>query len=173
MSDLIGRSLGRYRIVELLGAGGMGEVYRAHDTKLRRDVAIKVLSNDITQDRGHLERFEREARALAQLSHSNILAIHDLCADDGVTFAVEELLEGRDLRRELAHGRMAKDRVIEVISAVAVARARDSRCHNSTYGPSESSGSRSASSGGTARRPRATQLMRGVGLMAAAAASSR
>ena len=119
MSDLIGRSLGRYRIVELLGAGGMGEVYRAHDTKLRRDVAIKVLSNDITEDRGHLERFEREARALAQLSHSNILAIHDLCADDGVTFAVEELLEGRDLRRELAHGRMAKDRVIEVISAVA------------------------------------------------------
>ncbi len=119
MSDLIGRSLGRYRIVELLGAGGMGKVYRAHDTKLQRDVAIKVLSDDITQNRKHLERFEREARALAQLSHSNILAIHDLCTDDGVTYAVEELLEGRDLRREMACAPIAKDRVVEIISAVA------------------------------------------------------
>jgi len=119
MTEIVGRSLGRYRIVELLGAGGMGEVYRATDDTLRRDVAIKVLSEAITANPTALDRFEREARSLAQLSHPNILAIHDFCSDDGLTYAVEELLDGRDLRRTLTRGPMPQDKVVEVICAVA------------------------------------------------------
>ncbi|MEE4271297.1 MAG: protein kinase [Thermoanaerobaculales bacterium] len=119
MTDLTGRSLGRYRIVELLGAGGMGIVYRAKDEKLRRDVAIKVLSEEITENPRMMERFEREARALARLSHPNILAIHDFRTEDGFTFAVEELLEGRDLRHSVTQGPTSVDRAVEIICAVA------------------------------------------------------
>jgi tetratricopeptide (TPR) repeat protein len=119
MTELVGRSLGRYRIVELLGAGGMGKVYRAQDTTLRREVAVKVLDEAITDNPRHLERFEREALALAQLSHPNILAIHDFCTDDGLAYAVEELLEGQDLRRRLLRGAVPPDKAVEIIAAVA------------------------------------------------------
>ena len=78
MSDLIGRTLGHYRIVEKIGEGGMGEVYRAHDERLDRDVAIKVLHQDVAQDADRLARFEKEARALAALNHSNIAMIFGL-----------------------------------------------------------------------------------------------
>ena len=80
MRDLIGRTLGHYRIVEKIGAGGMGVVYRAHDERLDRDVAIKVLPEEVASDPDRLARFEREAKAVAKLDHPNILAIHDFGA---------------------------------------------------------------------------------------------
>jgi eukaryotic-like serine/threonine-protein kinase len=88
-----GTRLGFYEILAPLGAGGMGEVYRARDKKLDRDVAIKVLPQSLASDPVALARFEREAKAVAALSHPNILAIHDLGESDGVTYAVTELLE--------------------------------------------------------------------------------
>ena len=75
MNDLVGRSLGHYRIVELLGKGGMGEVYRAWDERLDRDVAVKVLPEEVAADPERLKRFEREAKALAALSHPNIATV--------------------------------------------------------------------------------------------------
>src|SRR4029450_11147931 len=92
-----GTRLGTYEVVALLGAGGMGEVYRAHDSNLRRDVALKVLPAALVADPDRVARFEREARAVAALSHPNILAIHDLGSDDGIRYAVTELLEGKAL----------------------------------------------------------------------------
>ena len=78
MHDLIGRTLGHYRIVEKIGEVGMGEVYRAHDARLDRDVAVKVLPEEVAEDPERLARFEREARAVAKLAHPNILDVHEL-----------------------------------------------------------------------------------------------
>jgi serine/threonine-protein kinase len=105
MRDLIGRRLGHYRIVEKIGEGGMGVVYRAHDERLDRDVAVKVLPEEVADSTDRLARFEREAKAVAALSHPNILEIHDFDSDDGVTFAVTELLEGKTLRELLQRER--------------------------------------------------------------------
>ena len=99
-----GTKIGPYEIIGALGAGGMGEVYRARDTKLGRDVAIKVLPESFAKDEGRVARFEREARAVAALSHPNILAIYDFGREDGHVFAVMELLEGETLRERLALG---------------------------------------------------------------------
>ena len=99
-----GSRLGSYEIVAPLGAGGMGEVYRARDPKLGRDVAIKVLPAGVAQDEAARKRFEREARVVAALSHPNILAIHDFGTFEGVPFAVMELLAGETLRQRLDHG---------------------------------------------------------------------
>src|SRR5262245_11271602 len=93
-----GSILGPYKIVEAIGAGGMGEVYRARDTRLDRDVAIKVLPDDLASDPDALKRFEREVKAVAALSHPNILTIYDVGVDHNVSFAVMELLEGETLR---------------------------------------------------------------------------
>lgn len=98
MSLSPGQRLGPYEIVSVLGAGGMGEVYRAHDTRLDRDVAIKVLPEAFASDKDRVARFEREAKAIAALSHPNILAIHDTGRADGQMFVVTELLEGETLR---------------------------------------------------------------------------
>jgi serine/threonine protein kinase len=86
MRDLIGRTLGHYRIVDKIGEGGMGEVYRARDERLDRDVAVKVLPSSVAQDPERIARFEREAKAVAKLDHPNILAIHDFGNDKGVTY---------------------------------------------------------------------------------------
>ncbi len=99
-----GMRLAHYEILSPLGAGGMGQVYRARDTKLRRDVAIKVLPPALAEDTDALGRFEREALAVAALSHPNIMAIFDFGTQDGTTFAVMELLEGETLRDELSAG---------------------------------------------------------------------
>src|SRR5215471_1014870 len=96
--------LGRYEIIACIGAGGMGEVYRAHDADLRRDVAIKVLPTEFTGDAERLKRFEREAMAAAALNHPNILAVYDVGTDDRVTFVVSELLEGHTLTDRVARG---------------------------------------------------------------------
>src|SRR5713226_7643293 len=92
-----GSRLGPYEIVAQLGAGGMGEVYRARDSRLERDVAIKVLPEHFAQDALALTRFQREARAIAALPHPNILAIYDIGSEQGRTYAVMELLEGETL----------------------------------------------------------------------------
>ena len=99
-----GTRLGPYEIVASLGAGGMGEVYRARDPKLGRDVAIKVLPESLRERPEALERFEREARSVAALSHPNILSIFELGSAEGRSFAVTELLEGETLRARLAKG---------------------------------------------------------------------
>ena len=98
---------GRYEIIAPLGAGGMGQVYRARDLRLHREVAVKVLPQRLAQDEGALMRFEREARSLAALSHPHILAIHDFGSHEGMTYAVMELLEGETLRQRLQRAGLA------------------------------------------------------------------
>jgi serine/threonine protein kinase len=116
---MIGTKLGPYRIVSPLGAGGMGEVYRARDERLGRDVAVKVLPKTVADDPDRLARFEREARALAALSHPNILAIFDFGREGGVTYAVTELLEGETLRQRFEHERLPWRRSVEISAAIA------------------------------------------------------
>jgi serine/threonine protein kinase/Tfp pilus assembly protein PilF len=111
--------LGPYEIVAPLGAGGMGEVYRARDTRLGREVAVKVLPEPFARDPDRLARFEREARAVAALSHPNILAIHDYGTHGAVTYLVMELLEGQTLRSRLAKRALPWREAIEVGGAVA------------------------------------------------------
>jgi len=96
--------LGPYEILDAIGAGGMGEVYRARDTRLGRDVAIKVLPESFAADADRLRRFEQEARAVAALNHPNILAVHDTGTQNGTPYIVTELLEGRTLREQLNEG---------------------------------------------------------------------
>jgi serine/threonine protein kinase len=98
MSLSAGTRLGPYEVLGLIGSGGMGEVYRARDTRLGRDVAIKVLPDDVARDPDRLRRLEREARAVAALNHPNILTVHDVGVHDGTSFVVTELLEGESLR---------------------------------------------------------------------------
>src|ERR1700758_2708147 len=93
-----GTKLGPYEILAPLGAGGMGEVYRAKDTRLGREVAIKVIPERFAADPDLLSRFEREARAVAALSHPNIVTIHDVGRDGEISYTVTELLEGDTLR---------------------------------------------------------------------------
>jgi len=114
-----GTRLGPYEILSPLGAGGMGEVYRARDSKLDREVALKVLPERLTQDAAALSRFEREAKAVAALSHPNILAIHDFGRHDGVAFAVMELLDGQTLRERLQEGRLPARKAIDYAVQVA------------------------------------------------------
>src|SRR5687768_11561562 len=93
-----GTRLGPYEVISPLGAGGMGEVYRARDRRLERDVAVKVLPDHLSENPQALARFVRETRALAALSHPNLLAIFDTGDGDGIRYAVTELLEGETLR---------------------------------------------------------------------------
>ncbi|MFN2384744.1 MAG: protein kinase [Thermoanaerobaculia bacterium] len=115
-----GTRLGPYEILAPLGAGGMGEVYRARDSKLDRDVAIKVLPRSIAGDPETLGRFEREAKAVASLSHPNILAIHDFGEHNGIAYAVMELLEGETLRGKLDTGRIHQTQALDY--AIQIAR---------------------------------------------------
>jgi Tol biopolymer transport system component len=114
-----GTKLGPYEIVSLIGAGGMGEVYRARDTRLGRDVAIKVLPEALDHDGDRLRRFEQEARTIAALNHPNILGIHDIGAHDGAPFLVSEFLEGQTLREKLESGPMPVRRAIEYALGIA------------------------------------------------------
>jgi serine/threonine-protein kinase len=119
MAELAGRKLGRYEIGNLLGAGGMGSVYRARDTELKRDVAVKVLTDADTGDPNRLERFNREIQTVARLDHPNILEIHDFGHDDGVAYAVMELLKGRNLRQLIRRRLLPVDQALEIAVAVA------------------------------------------------------
>ena len=109
-----GEHLGRYEIVCAIGAGGMGEVYRARDAKLNRDVALKVLPSDFALDPDRLARFKREAQLLASLNHPNIAAIYGF-EDSGETHAlVLELVEGETLADRIARGPMALDEALPI-----------------------------------------------------------
>jgi Tol biopolymer transport system component len=119
MSLSSGTLLGPYEILSPLGAGGMGEVYRARDTKLDRDVAVKVLPARLAESREAFDRFEREAKAVAALSHPNILAIHDFGTHEGTAYAVMELLEGETLRERLAGGALPHRKVVDYGAQVA------------------------------------------------------
>ncbi|HEY7358341.1 MAG TPA: protein kinase, partial [Ktedonobacterales bacterium] len=103
MAGLEGTNVGPYEIRALLGAGGMGQVYRAHDPRLERDVAIKVLSASLAQEPGYLERFRREARAVAKLNHPNIVQVYDFGEQGDLTYLVMPLISGGTLREYLAH----------------------------------------------------------------------
>src|SRR5579859_657569 len=123
-----GTRLGSYEILAPIGAGGMGEVYKARDLRLEREVAIKVLPEQFARDADALLRFEREAKAVAALSHSNILSIHDIGDANGVRFAVMELLEGQTIRERLRQSaipwRKAAEIGLAVAEALAVAHAK-------------------------------------------------
>jgi len=114
-----GTKLGPYEILSPLGAGGMGEVYRARDTRLGREVAIKVLPQALAHDGDRLRRFEQEARTIAALNHPNILGIHDIGTHDGAPFLVSEFLEGVTLRDKLVSGALPERRAIEYALGIA------------------------------------------------------
>ena len=115
----IGARLGPYEILSSIGAGGMGEVYRARDTRLGRDIAVKVLPPEIAADEERLRRFEEEARAAAALNHSNILALYDIGTEAGVSFIVTELLVGRTLRQMLEDERVTVARAVDLATQIA------------------------------------------------------
>src|SRR5256885_12385268 len=108
-----GSRLGGYEIVAPLGAGGMGEVWRAHDVRLGRDVAIKVLPADVASDPDRLARFEREARSVAALNHPNIVTLHSIEEADGVRFITMELVDGDGLDRFVTPGGLPLARVLD------------------------------------------------------------
>ena len=116
---MIGKTLSHYKVLEKLGQGGMGEVYRAEDTKLSREVAIKVLPEQFTKDPQRLARFEREAKLLASLNHPNIAAIYGLEEAEGVRFLVLELVEGETLAEKVAKGPVPVEEALEVCRQIA------------------------------------------------------
>jgi serine/threonine protein kinase/Flp pilus assembly protein TadD len=128
MSLSAGTKLDRYEIVAPIGAGGMGQVYRARDPRLGRDVAVKVMSAELAKDPEWLRRFEQEARATAALSHPNILAVHDVGKTGDVSFIVTELLEGETLREQFQHGRLpirkTLDLMVQILGGLGAAHAR-------------------------------------------------
>ena len=119
MSLAPGTTLGPYEILAELGSGGMGEVYRATDTRLDREVAVKVLPDEVSDDPQALARFEREAKAIAALSHPNILAIYDVGRQQDVSFAVTELLEGETLRARLQGGALPPRKAVAYATQLA------------------------------------------------------
>ena len=116
---MIGKVLGHYRVIEKIGSGGMGEVYRASDQRLGRDVALKILKPSLAHDQDRLRRFEQEARAAAALSHPNIVAIYDIGMHDGAPYIVSELLEGQTLRERLHNGPIPRRQAIDYARQIA------------------------------------------------------
>jgi serine/threonine protein kinase/Tfp pilus assembly protein PilF len=119
MTDRVGQHIGRYEIVAKLGEGGMGEVYRARDTELDREVAVKVLPDEVAHDAARMSRFEREARAAAAVDHPNILAIHDIGSHGGVPFIVFELLDGEPLRHAVSAGPLPTSKILDLSVQIA------------------------------------------------------
>ena len=119
-----GTKLGPYEIQSQLGAGGMGEVYRARDTRLDRDVAIKVLPTNLSSDTSLKQRLEREAKAVSKLSHPHICTLHDIGQQDGIDFLVMELVEGESLEQRLTKGSLPADQTIRYAAQIADALAK-------------------------------------------------
>jgi serine/threonine protein kinase len=117
-----GTKLGPYEILSPLGAGGMGEVYRARDTRLDRDVAVKVLLTNLASDPSLKQRLEREAKAVSKLSHPHICTLHDIGHQDGIDFLVMELVEGESLEQRLLKGPLPADQVIRYANDFKVMR---------------------------------------------------
>jgi len=118
-----GTQLAHYRIVSVLGAGGMGEVYLAEDTRLRRKVAIKMIAPGLTEDERGLRRFEHEAHAASALNHPNILTIYEFGQADGLRFIASEFIEGATLRQKVAHGGLELNTVVDITIQIASALA--------------------------------------------------
>jgi len=128
MQDLIGRTLGHYRIVEKIGEGGMGVVYRARDERLDRDVAVKVLPEEVAGVQDRLERFEREAKLLASLNHPNIATLYGLEEEESQRFLVMELVEGESLANVIARGKIPFDEALPI--ALQIAKALETAHEN-------------------------------------------
>jgi len=124
----IGKRLGPYEIISRLGAGGMGEVYRARDSRLDRIVAVKILSSHLSQNHEMRQRFEREARAISSLSHSNICALYDVGHEDGIDYLVMEFVDGESLAERLSKGPLPVDQVLRY--AIQIADALDKAHRN-------------------------------------------
>ncbi|HEX8186203.1 MAG TPA: serine/threonine-protein kinase, partial [Blastocatellia bacterium] len=120
---MIPDAISHYRIIKKIGAGGMGEVYLAEDTRLGRRVALKILSPEFTSDEERLRRFEQEARAASALNHPNIITIHEVGIDKNTHFIAMEFIEGDTLRQRLAGGKLSLQKALDV--AVQVAGALD------------------------------------------------
>jgi serine/threonine protein kinase len=116
-----GSRLGVYEVTARIGEGGMGQVYRARDTKLNRDVALKILPDAFASDSDRLARFTREAQTLASLNHPNIAHIHGLEETDGIRALVMELVEGEDLSQRIARGAIALDEALPIAKQIAEA----------------------------------------------------
>src|SRR6059036_305678 len=117
----VGQQLGSYEITAWIGKGGMGEVYRARDAKLKRDVAIKILSDEFARDPDRVSRFQREAEVLASLNHPNIAAIYDLQEANGSRFLVLELVEGDTLAGRLQRGSIPVDEALRIAKNICEA----------------------------------------------------
>lgn len=115
MALMAGSRLGPYEIIGAIGSGGMGEVYSAHDSRLDRSVAIKVLPDAVRDDPERRERFEREARAIAALNHPNIVTIHSVERADDVSFLTMELVEGKPLSSIIPTAGLPLDRVLKIV----------------------------------------------------------
>src|SRR6187401_3206330 len=128
MALSVGDRIGRFEVLSCLGIGGMGEVYRAHDPQLRRDVAIKILPSAFSSDPDRQRRFELEARAAGSLNHPNILAVYDVGVQGDFTWIVTELLVGETLRQRMdgrpLSSRMVIDYAIQIAGALAAAHER-------------------------------------------------
>ena len=123
MVDLLGKTLGRYHIVDQLGEGGMASVYRAFDTRLDRYVALKVIGTSMQDSANFLKRFEREAKALAQLSHSNIVKVYDYGEEGGLPYLVMEYLPGGTLKQKMSGLPMPYAQAARLIAPIAHALA--------------------------------------------------
>jgi serine/threonine protein kinase len=116
---VIGRIISHYKILEKLGSGGMGTVFRAKDFELGRDVAIKILREDLSADPERLRRFEQEARSASALNHPNIITIHEIGTDDSTPYIVMELVEGETLRETLDDGPLPTKKLLQVATQIA------------------------------------------------------
>src|SRR5437867_5213134 len=121
MALTVGTQLGSHEITALLGHGGMGEVYRARDTKLKRDVAIKILPDEFSRDPERVARFQREAEVLASLNHPNIAAIYDLQEANGSRYLVLELVEGETLAERIRRGPIPVDEALRIAQSICEA----------------------------------------------------
>src|SRR5271163_1133144 len=118
-----GTRAGHYEILGPLGAGGMAEVYRARDTRLGREVALKVLPPEFAADPSRVQRFEREARAISMLNHPNILAVFDVGEHEGLPYLVTELLEGETLKQRMKYGALTVRKAVEYARQIAAGLA--------------------------------------------------
>src|SRR5262249_14522485 len=119
MAMRVGTRIGAYEVIAKLGEGGMGEVYRARDTQLKRSVAIKVLPGDVASDPDRLSRFQREAEILASLNHANIAHVYGVAEADGFRALVMELVEGPTLDDRLSHGPLSLDETLPIAKQIA------------------------------------------------------